>query len=67
MIILSRMLDDANIPKLAVEYVMFHEMLHLRYPVDHSGSRRCVHTREFKEAERRFPRYQEAKELLRQL
>lgn len=67
MIILSRILDDERVAKLAVEFVMFHEMLHLRYPVDHSGSRRCVHTAEFKEAERRFARYAEAKELLKKL
>jgi hypothetical protein len=66
-IVLSKILDDSHVPRLAVEYVMFHEMLHLRYPVDHSGNRRCVHTPEFKEAERRFPRYREAKELLKKL
>jgi hypothetical protein len=66
-IVLSKVLDDSNVPQLAVEYVMFHEMLHLRYPVDHSGNRRCVHTPEFKEAERQFPRYEEAKNLLKRL
>jgi hypothetical protein len=52
---------------LALEYVMFHEMLHLRYPVDHSGSRRRVHTREFREAEKKFPNLKEAKEILKKL
>lgn len=66
-IILSKILDDAKAPRLAVEYVMFHEMLHVRYPVDHSGSRRCVHTPEFKEAERKYPHYREAKEVLKKL
>jgi predicted metal-dependent hydrolase len=66
-IILSKLLDDAKVPQLAVEYVMFHEMLHLRFPVDHSGTRRRVHTPEFKEAERKYPRYEEAKELLKKL
>ena len=28
----------ARVPRLAVEYVMFHEMLHLRHPVEHKGS-----------------------------
>jgi hypothetical protein len=42
-------------------------MLHLRFPVDHSGTRRRVHTPEFKEAERKYPRYEEAKELLKKL
>ena len=52
MIVLSKILDQTEVPRLAVEYVMFHEMLHLRYPVDHKGSRRCVHTPEFKAAEK---------------
>jgi hypothetical protein len=54
-IILSRLLDSPSVPRLVVEYVMFHEMLHLRFPVEHQGARRRVHTREFKEAEREFP------------
>ncbi len=64
-IILSRLLDRPSVPRLAVEYILFHEMLHLRIPVDHRGARSCVHTREFKEAEKQFPMLKEAKELLK--
>ena len=66
-IILSKLLDRPQVPVLAVEYVLFHEILHLRHTVDHSGARRRVHTREFKEAEKTFPRLKEAKELLKRL
>ncbi|HXS95244.1 MAG TPA: hypothetical protein VN736_11615 [Candidatus Limnocylindrales bacterium] len=66
-IIISRIFDRAEVPALALEYVMFHEMLHLRYPVEHSGTRRCVHTREFREAEKKFPKFKEAKEILKRL
>jgi hypothetical protein len=66
-IILSRLLDSGAIPRLAVEYVLFHEMLHLRYPVEHRGARRCVHTSEFKDAEREFPQFKQAKELLKRI
>jgi hypothetical protein len=66
-IIISRIFDGEKTPELALEYVMFHEMLHLRYPVDHHGMRRRVHTREFREAERKFPRLKEAKEVLKRL
>jgi|SRR5581483_2764356 len=66
-IVISRIFDRRETPLVALEYVMFHEMLHLRFPVDHSGSRRCVHTPEFKEAEKRFPHYKEAKDLLKRL
>jgi len=66
-IIISRILDNARIPRLALEYVLFHEMLHLRYPVDHRGARRRVHTREFRAAEKAFPQLRQAKELLGRL
>ena len=66
-IIVSKLLDSPAAPALALEYVMFHEMLHLRYPTETNGVRRCVHTKEFREAEREFPRWREAKEMLKGL
>lgn len=66
-IVLSRILDRPDTPKVAVEYVLFHEMLHLRYPAEHNGARRCVHTKAFKEAEKEFEHLREAKMLLRKL
>jgi hypothetical protein len=66
-IVLSRILDRRQTPALAVEYVLYHEMLHLRYPVEHRAARRCVHTEEFRAAERQFERLAEAKDLLKKL
>ncbi|HUA84024.1 MAG TPA: SprT-like domain-containing protein [Bryobacteraceae bacterium] len=66
-IVLSRILDRPGTPRLAVEYVLFHEMLHLRHPAEHNGARRCVHTRAFKEAEKQFENLAEAKAMLRKL
>jgi len=66
-IVLSRTLDRQGIDRLAVEYVLFHEMLHLRHPAEHNGARRCVHTPAFKAAEKRFEKLREAKALLRKL
>ncbi len=66
-IILSRILDTETAPPLAVEYVMFHEMLHLRHPVEHAGARRRIHTAEFRAAEKQFPDLKLAKELLKKL
>jgi len=67
MIVLNKILDQPDTPQIAVEYVMFHEMLHLRSPVLHKGVRRCVHTPEFKLAEKQFERLKEAKESLKHL
>jgi len=66
-IILSRILDSPEVPKYAVESVLFHEMLHLKHPAVHRGSRRCVHTREFKQDEKQFPMLKEAKEAIKRL
>lgn len=66
-IIISRIFDNPAVPRLALEYVLFHEMLHLLYPVDHTGLRRRVHTREFRAAEKEFPPLKEAKDLLKNL
>ena len=55
-------LDDARVPRLFVEMVVFHEMLHQIIPpkVD-AGGRRCVHGPAFREAERAFPEYERAR------
>ncbi len=66
-IIISRIFDSLTVPSLALEYVMFHEMLHLQYPVDHHGVRRRVHTREFHQAEKAFVKLKEVKEILKKL
>ncbi len=65
-IVLSNILDSPEAPPSAVKFVMFHEMLHLKYPTEHRGARRCVHTKEFKTAEREFDGYQAAKLDLKQ-
>ena len=64
-IVLSSLLDSPAAPRLIVDYVMFHEMLHLRHPTEHKGARRCVHTPEFKAAERTFEKYREARTEIR--
>ena len=66
-IVLSRALDRPEVPRLAVDYVMFHEMLHIKHPTEQRGSRRCVHTRAFKHEERTFEGFEEAQQLLKHL
>lgn len=65
-IVLSRVFDDPRAPRAAVEYVMYHEMLHLVHPPEHRGSRRSIHTKDFRDAEKRFPRLKEVQGQLRE-
>ena len=66
-IIISRVFDSRSVQRVALEFVMYHEMLHLRYPTEYRGARRCIHTREFKASEREFNGWKEASELLKRL
>ncbi len=64
-IILSRWLDRPEVPQTVVEYVLFHEMLHLKHPVEHRRHRRCVHTPDFRADEKRFGQLAEVKAWLK--
>jgi predicted metal-dependent hydrolase len=66
-IVVSRAFDHCRVPRLAVEYIVYHEMLHLKHPVKLRGSRRCVHSSEFRAEEQLFPRLEDAKRFLRVL
>ncbi|MGO9304491.1 MAG: SprT-like domain-containing protein [Candidatus Korobacteraceae bacterium] len=66
-IVVSRVFDHARVPRYAVEYIVYHEMLHLKHPVKLRGSRRCVHGPEFQAEEKLFPRLEEAKQFLKSL
>lgn len=66
-IMVSRVFDRKNTPRYAIEYLMYHEMLHLRHPVRTRNGRRCVHPPAFQAEERLFPQLTEAKAYLKTL
>jgi hypothetical protein len=66
-IVVSRIFDRPQVPRYAVEYLVYHEMLHLKHPVRMRGSRRCVHPRAFQQEERLFPQLAEARLYLKKL
>ena len=59
-ITVTRCLDARRVPRYVVEYLVFHEMLHAQFPVERRNHRRIVHSKAFREAERRFPHYERA-------
>ncbi len=66
-IVVSRVFDRPSSPRYAIEYLLYHEMLHLKHPVRMKGLRRCVHSREFKAEERQFPELKEALAFIKRL
>jgi len=59
-IVISRSLDAADVPKFVVDYVLFHEMLHIAHPTVHHNGRRYYHTPAFRSDERKFPMFERA-------
>jgi hypothetical protein len=66
-IMVSRIFDRPGTPRYAVEYLMYHEMLHLKHPVTVRQGRRCVHPAAFQAEERLFPELDQAKAYLKTL
>ena len=59
-IVISKTLDAADVPEWFVEYVLYHEMLHIKHPARLVNGRRMYHTKAFRTEEERFPHYDEA-------
>jgi hypothetical protein len=66
-IVVSRIFDRPSSPRYAVEYLLYHEMLHLKHPVRMRGLRRCVHPPAFKAEEALFPQLDEALAFIKRL
>ena len=66
-IVVSRVFDRPSSPRYALEYLLYHEMLHLKHPVRMRGLRRCVHSAAFKAEEAQFPHLNEALAFIRRL
>ncbi len=66
-IVVSRVFDQTRVPRYAVEYIVYHEMLHLKHPVKLRGSRRSVHPAQFQEDEKLFPQLEAAQRFLKTL
>ncbi len=66
-IVVSRVFDRPSSPRYAIEYLLYHEMLHLKHPVRMRGLRRCVHSAAFKDDERQFPQLKEALAFIKRL
>lgn len=64
-IVMSKSLDDSFVPKYVVDYVLFHEMLHIAHPTKHINGRRYNHTAAFKNDERKFAFYEKAEDWIK--
>jgi predicted metal-dependent hydrolase len=66
-ITISKSLDSPQVPEWFVEYILYHEMLHMRHAARMINGRRYYHTAAFRLDERRFAKYEEAQRWLEQV
>jgi hypothetical protein len=50
--------NHPDVPRFALEAVVYHEMLHAKLPVFKNRGRNVIHGADFKRAEKSFPHYQ---------
>src|SRR6202140_712540 len=63
-ILLNRRMDHPAVPQVAVEYVLYHEMLHVKHPTRRSGCSLVSHSTEFRAEEKRFAEFDRARRVL---
>jgi len=63
-IVMNKRLDRADVPALAVEFILYHEMLHVKHPIRAAACGLQSHSPEFRAEERRFEHYAPARKFL---
>jgi len=66
-IVISSRLDGPQVPRFAIEYVLYHEMLHVKHPQRRSLCGLESHSVEFRRQEQQFPGYARARRFLERL
>jgi hypothetical protein len=66
-IVISSGLDRESVPRYVVEYVLYHEMLHVRHPLRRARCGLEAHSSEFRQQEKQFPLYERARRFLKRL
>jgi len=63
-IVMNRRLDRPEVPAYAVEFILYHEMLHVKHPLRAAACRLQAHSPEFRAEEKHFADYARARKFL---
>jgi len=66
-IVLSSRLDRPGVPRCVVEYVLYHEMLHVKHPLRRARCGLQAHSRKFRAEEKHYAHYAAARRFLLRL
>jgi hypothetical protein len=63
-IVMNNRLDRLDVPAYAVEFILYHEMLHVKHPLRAAACGLQAHSPEFRAEEKRFAQYARARKFL---
>jgi len=66
-IVMNKRLDQREVPSYAVEFILYHEMLHVKHPLRAAACGLQAHSPEFRAEEKRFVLYARARKFLERL
>jgi len=66
-VMVNMVLDRKTVPEFTVDFIVYHELLHKQLGITWQSNRMAAHTPEFREKEREFKQYDQAKAVLRKL
>jgi len=66
-IVMNKRLDHPAVPSYAVEFILYHEMLHVKHPLRAAACGLQAHSPEFRAEEKRFAHYARARKFLEHL
>jgi len=65
LLVVSKIFDSAKVPLYVLKFLIYHEILHIKYPVKIVQGRRQIHSKEFKLEERCFFEFEKAQKWLK--
>jgi len=66
-IAINKKFDSRHTSQILIDYILYHEMLHQFFGIEHRNGRRYAHTTAFHKAEKNFKGYKEAENLIKLL
>ena len=66
-VFISLLFDSPMVPDFVLDYILYHELLHIRHPSRATDCRFINHTPEFRTDERKFKSYKKAAEWIRKI
>ncbi len=66
-IVINSRLDRPTVPAFVVEYILYHEMLHVKHPIRAAACGLQAHSAAFRAEERRFQDFERARRFLERL